>query len=210
MKRALTLLLAVGLLSTAPLVRSQAPQSAPALPSATIEVDVSKPAHYKIPRTIFGTFLEPIGNSTYGGLWADLLENPSLEEGLWSAANFKKILDEQPTLLRSSELGLPLPWEPLSYDQQNRFSSWAFRTQKSGFASKSTYPSTERAVSSVTPTSSCSAVRQECPCQFGAATTPKKSSPKPQSTSKVPPGSPTNFSSTFRRANSNRSSLQTS
>jgi len=53
---------------------------------AKVEIDASKQAAYKIPRTIFGTFLEPIGNSTYGGLWADVLENPSLEEGLWSAA----------------------------------------------------------------------------------------------------------------------------
>jgi alpha-N-arabinofuranosidase len=124
MKRALTLLLAVsGLLPAAALVRSQTPQAAPALSSAKVAVDVSKPARYKIPRTIFGTFLEPIGNSTYGGLWADLLENPSFEEGLWNAENFKKMLDEQPTLIRSSELGLPLPWEPLYYDQQNRYSS---------------------------------------------------------------------------------------
>ena len=54
-----------------------------------IQVDASKTAGYKIPRTIFGTFLEPIGNSTYGGLWAQLLENPSFEGGLWSAEHLK-------------------------------------------------------------------------------------------------------------------------
>jgi alpha-L-arabinofuranosidase len=124
MKRALTLLLALsGLLSKQTLVGSQTPDPSTAFQSAKVEVDVSKPAGYKIPRTIFGTFLEPIGNSTYGGLWADLLENPSFEEGLWNAENLKKMLDEQPTLIRSSELGLPLPWEPLHYDQQNRYSS---------------------------------------------------------------------------------------
>jgi alpha-L-arabinofuranosidase len=124
MKLSFTLLLAIsGLLSASALVQSQTPEPSSALQSAKIEVDVTKPARYKIPRTIFGTFLEPIGNSTYGGLWADLLENPSFEEGLWSAANFKKMLDEQPTLIRSSELGLPLPWEPLHYEQQDRYSS---------------------------------------------------------------------------------------
>jgi hypothetical protein len=30
-----------------------------------------------IPPTIFGSFLEPIGHSTYGGLWSELLENGS-------------------------------------------------------------------------------------------------------------------------------------
>ncbi len=43
---------------------------------ALIEVDAGKILH-AIPRTIYGTFLEPIGNSTYGGLWAQILVNPS-------------------------------------------------------------------------------------------------------------------------------------
>jgi hypothetical protein len=46
---------------------------------ATIAVDAGKTAGAPIPRTIFGSFLEPIGNSTYNGLWAELLVNPSLE-----------------------------------------------------------------------------------------------------------------------------------
>jgi alpha-N-arabinofuranosidase len=93
----------------------------PRKPEATIEIDTSKEANYKIPRTIFGSFLEPIGNSIYGGLWADVLQNPSFEEGLWNAENLKKILAQEPMLARSSELGLPLPWEPLDYEQQNRY-----------------------------------------------------------------------------------------
>ncbi len=52
---------------------------------AIIAVDASKPASYTIPRTIFGSFLEPIGHSIYGGLWAEILENPSFEDNLWSA-----------------------------------------------------------------------------------------------------------------------------
>ena len=41
---------------------------------AVIEIDATKIEH-PIPRTIYGTFLEPIGHSTYGGLWAQVLEN---------------------------------------------------------------------------------------------------------------------------------------
>ncbi len=59
---------------------------------------------YRIPRSIFGTFLEPIGNSIYNGLWAQILQNPSFEDGLWSAKNVAAMLAEEPVLARSSEL----------------------------------------------------------------------------------------------------------
>src|SRR5207237_5994879 len=49
--------------------------SAQHAPETKIEIDARKAASYTIPRTIFGTFLEPIGNSTYNGLWAELLQN---------------------------------------------------------------------------------------------------------------------------------------
>ena len=57
--------------------------SAQHAPETTIEIDATKTASYTIPRTIFGTFLEPIGNSIYNGLWAELLQNPSFEDNLW-------------------------------------------------------------------------------------------------------------------------------
>lgn len=44
---------------------------------------IAKAASYTIPRSIFGTFLEPIGNSTHNGLWAEILQNPSFEDHLW-------------------------------------------------------------------------------------------------------------------------------
>src|SRR5437588_4009598 len=88
---------------------------------AAITIDASKPASYKIPRTIFGTFLEPIGNSIYGGLWAELLQTPSFEDKLWSAAAIQKMTHDEPQLTRASELGLPLPWEPLDAKQGNRY-----------------------------------------------------------------------------------------
>lgn len=93
----------------------------PAVPGV-IHVKISRPAAPQvIPETVFGSFLEPIGHSTYGGLWADVVENPSFESGLWSAAHVAEMLEEQPELSRASELGLPLPWEPLDSTQGNRY-----------------------------------------------------------------------------------------
>lgn len=89
--------------------------------TATIQIDASQPAGSAIPRTIFGSFLEPIGNSTYNGLWAEILQNPSLESGMWSAGNVGRMLHEDPELARASSLGLPLPWEPLNPNQGNRY-----------------------------------------------------------------------------------------
>ena len=74
-----------------------------------------------IPNTVFGTFLEPIGHSTYGGLWADVVENPSFESGLWSADKASAMLLERPELRRASALALPLPWEPLDPSQGARY-----------------------------------------------------------------------------------------
>ena len=88
---------------------------------ATIAVDAAKPSSYKIPRAIFGTFLEPIGNSIYGGLWAELLQNPSFEDNLWSTGTIQRMIRDEPQLVRASELGIPLPWEPLDAKQGNRY-----------------------------------------------------------------------------------------
>ncbi|PYV02006.1 MAG: hypothetical protein DMG10_15885 [Acidobacteria bacterium] len=87
----------------------------------TLSVDAGRKAAFKIPRTIYGTFLEPIGNSIYGGLWAQLLENPSFEDNLWSAAHLRSKLEANPDLVRASELGLPIPWEPLDQRQGARY-----------------------------------------------------------------------------------------
>ena len=92
-------------------------------PPATVEIriEAGKRADHKIPPTIFGSFLEPIGNSTYGGLWAEILKNPSFEESLWSVAGVAQMIREQPELLQASHLGLPLPWEPLAANQGYRY-----------------------------------------------------------------------------------------
>lgn len=87
-----------------------------------IQVRITRPSIVKeIPETVFGSFLEPIGHSTYGGLWADVLENPSFESGLWSAGNIEDMLRERPELRRASQLGIPLPWEPLDQAQGARY-----------------------------------------------------------------------------------------
>ena len=88
---------------------------------AGIDIDAGKPADHRIPQTIYGTFLEPIGRSIYGGLWAQVLENPSFEDNLWSADNLRRRLEEEPALARSSRTGLPIPWEPLDYNQGARY-----------------------------------------------------------------------------------------
>jgi alpha-N-arabinofuranosidase len=83
-------------------------------------VDAGATQH-EIPTTIFGTFLEAIGRSVYGGLWAEILQNPSLEANLWSAGNVRGMLEHRPELVRASALGLPLPWEPFNGKQGNRY-----------------------------------------------------------------------------------------
>ncbi len=89
--------------------------------TARITVHVTRPSVPRpIPSSVFGSFLEPIGKSTYGGLWADVIENPSFEEGLWSVENIESLIQERPGLRRASHLGLPLPWEPLT-DQGARY-----------------------------------------------------------------------------------------
>lgn len=98
---------------------AQAETSGPVITS--IKIDVNHPATSKIPRSIFGSFLEPIGNSTYGGLWAEILQNPSFEDGLWSARKIAEMIGEEPLLARSSQMALPLPWEPLDYAQGARY-----------------------------------------------------------------------------------------
>ena len=88
---------------------------------ASIRIDVSHPVAAEIPRTLFGSFLEPIGNSTYNGLWAEVLENPSFESGLWDAGHIQTMLQAEPELVQASGLGLPLPWLPLEVLQGNRY-----------------------------------------------------------------------------------------
>jgi len=102
-------------------LRAQISVQQPIPPIAIIQVDAAQFVGGQVPRSIFGSFLEPIGNSTYNGLWAEVLQSPSLESGLWNAGNVSRMLRDEPALTRASELGLPLPWEPLDNSQGNRY-----------------------------------------------------------------------------------------
>ena len=66
--------------------------------NASIEIDTHKVVH-AVPRTIFGGFMEPLRSAIYGGgIWAQLLENPSFEENLWSADALAHMMQGRPEL----------------------------------------------------------------------------------------------------------------
>jgi alpha-N-arabinofuranosidase len=92
-----------------------------AQPAIRITVHADRPVGEPVPPTIFGSFLEPIGNSTYNGLWAETIRNPSFENGLWSVSAMREMFTADPQLVRASQLALPLPWEPLHVEQGNRY-----------------------------------------------------------------------------------------
>ena len=93
-----------------------------AYPQAPIRITIhAGTAGVSIPPTVFGTFLEPIGNSTYNGLWAEIIQNPSFESGLWSASRTRELITADPQLTPASQVALPLPWEPLYADEGNRY-----------------------------------------------------------------------------------------
>lgn len=86
-----------------------------------IQIHGKRPVGDPIPPTIFGSFLEPIGNSTYNGLWAEVIQNPSFENDLWGASAVREMAAADPQLVEASQLSLPLPWEPLHAEQGNRY-----------------------------------------------------------------------------------------
>jgi alpha-N-arabinofuranosidase len=88
--------------------------------SATIEIDARKVVH-PVPRTVFGGFMEPLRSAIYtGGLWAQLLDNPSFEDNLWSVPAIVHMIQARPELGQAARIGLPIPWESL-YPQGARF-----------------------------------------------------------------------------------------
>lgn len=118
--RSITMLLLAG--SVAPLAWTQMSESSPGLQDKPIVIRVSRrDTQQDIPSTLFGSFLEPIGHSTYGGLWANVVENPSFEEGLRSAENLETEWNLHPELRAASSLGLPAPWEPLYPAEGSRY-----------------------------------------------------------------------------------------
>ena len=86
-----------------------------------IKVNAGQKISGELPRTHFGTFLEPIGRSIYGGLWAEILANPSFEENLWTVQAIDEMVATEPALKQASKFGLPLPWQPLDAQEQKRY-----------------------------------------------------------------------------------------
>ena len=80
---------------------------------AVIIVSPDKRASFKIPRTIYGTFLEHIRQSVYGGVSAELLENPSLEAHPASLDYVSRRFGAN-EYRQSARLNLPMAWLPLS------------------------------------------------------------------------------------------------
>ena len=102
-------------------MRAQITVTEPIPQKVVIDVDAANTLGDPIPRTIFGTFLEPIGNSTYNGLWAEILENPSFESASRQSQKVADMVRERPELRQAGDVALPLPWEPLDTRQGNRY-----------------------------------------------------------------------------------------
>ena len=107
--------------------------------AARVEVDASQTSKFTIPATMFGTFTENIWDAVYGGVWAQILHNPSFEpdylsaQSVLDAARYGRLVTdpsfgsgyvrveplpeaterERTRFIQSSALGLPLPWEAL-------------------------------------------------------------------------------------------------
>jgi alpha-N-arabinofuranosidase len=89
---------------------------------ATVTVRVGSNGTEQIPKTIFGSFLEPIGDSINNGIVAEVLVNGSLEAGLWNHTNLEAMFRDQPELIESmNSTGIPLPWQPLNAAAGNRY-----------------------------------------------------------------------------------------
>jgi alpha-N-arabinofuranosidase len=87
-----------------------------------VTVKVGPKALHAVPPEVFGSFLEPIGNSINGGISAELLTNGSLEAGLWNHTNLENLFRTQPELIESTnDTGIPMPWMPVSRVAGNRF-----------------------------------------------------------------------------------------
>jgi alpha-N-arabinofuranosidase len=79
---------------------------------AVITVFPSQHEPYRIPRSIYGTFIEHIGQSVFGGVSAQLLDNPSLEPYPASPENINRHFSAA-AFRQSTRFNLPLPWLPL-------------------------------------------------------------------------------------------------
>jgi len=61
---------------------------------------------------VYGIYTENVGNEIYGGVSAQLLENPSLED-YHASLQVMNARFADPAFVESLNEGLPLPWQPL-------------------------------------------------------------------------------------------------
>ena len=109
-----------GFAAVLPGARAQLVVTRSSPPTVTVHVAASGNMH--VADTVFGSFLEPIGNSINNGIDAQILVNRSLESGLWNHVNLENLFREQPDLIDSSnDTGIPLPWQSLNRAAGNRF-----------------------------------------------------------------------------------------
>lgn len=49
------------------------------IPNAEVTIDITRQSEYAVSERLFGKFSENLGHNIYGGFWAQIVENPSLE-----------------------------------------------------------------------------------------------------------------------------------
>jgi alpha-N-arabinofuranosidase len=81
-------------------------------PEAVIDIRAGQQSSFKIPRTVYGIYTENVGNEIYGGLAAQILENPSLEDYHASIQVMSTRFSDR-AYAESMTEGLPLPWQTL-------------------------------------------------------------------------------------------------
>ena len=81
-------------------------------PEAVIEIRAGQQSSFRIPRTVYGIYTENVANEIYGGISAQLLENPSLEDYHGSLREMNARFSDR-AFAESVTEGLPLPWQAL-------------------------------------------------------------------------------------------------
>ena len=101
--------------------------------AVALRVDVGRTSAFTIDRRIYGNFLEHLGRCIYGGVWAQILQNPGLEQlevpQRWHGAAVAPGLDPADYAQH-----LPVFWEPLqaelaphAHDADAASNKWAQR-----------------------------------------------------------------------------------
>ncbi len=101
-------------------------------PEAVIEVHAGQQSSFKIPKTIYGIYTENLSSEIFGGLSAQILDNPSLET-YHASLQVMNAKFSDPAFVTSLNVGLPLPWQPLrnvGRRYESRFGSGAYNSDR--------------------------------------------------------------------------------